>query len=259
MISFAGIAGSHAQVSYNTQSDSTKNETRQEVDSEIAREHLTPLPDTSLFFKPLQVSADSITNWKQTKDFAYAAYLDSLLQDKQQKDTMNRETSSTAGPGWLDRVLASPGTKIFFWGLAIVFILFILYRLFLAEGFFTRNSKALKRKKTQMDDEEIAGEYDLTGKISEAAQSGHYRLAIRYHYLQTLKNLAELKLIELAADKTNFQYVREITQRKFQNDFSALTLHYEYVWYGEMNIDETIYKILAPRFSGFSQKIRSGN
>ncbi len=256
---FTGIAGSHAQDNHDTLSVNANNVIGQEGDSALIREHLAPIPDTSLYYKPLLVSADTIANWKQTRDFAYAAYMDSLLVDKQQKDAMNRETTSMAGPGWLDRLLASPETKIFFWGVAILFILFILYRLFLAEGFFARNSKSFKRKEILEEEDEVTGENELTSKISGALQSGNYRLAIRYHYLQTLKDLGALKLIELAADKTNFQYVREITQRKFQNDFSALTLHYEYVWYGEMNIDKTIYIKLAPRFLGFSQKIRSGN
>ena len=67
--------------------------------------------------------------------------------------------------------------------------------------------------------------------------------------------MAAKNIIELAADKTNNNYVRELTNKNYQQDFAALTLNYEYVWYGEFAIDENIYRRLATDFLQFNNKI----
>ena len=216
-------------------------------------------PDTAIFYNQLKVSPDSIQNWKNQKGFEYAGYLDSLLKSKQDNRIEKANTRVSTGPGWLDRVLSSTATKVFFWILAGIFIVFILYRLFLAESFFKKQPAKLTSPESDISAEETDDENDSDRNISMALEKGNYRLAIRYHYLKVLQSLAVKKLIEPAADKTNYQYVREMTHRPYQNDFASLTLSYEYVWYGEFNIDEKLYAKIAPGFSGFNQKIQTGN
>jgi hypothetical protein len=74
--------------------------------------------------------------------------------------------------------------------------------------------------------------------------------------LKTLHLLAGRQWLQLAADKTNFQYVREIKQFELQNGFSKLTLHYEYVWYGEFAIDATQYSRIENDFHEFNKKYK---
>ena len=162
-------------------------------------------------------------------------------------------------PSWLDNVFASPATRIFFWTLAVIFILFILYKLFLTEGVFKKKVKKNELVAPEVEEEVITSESDFDRNINQAVKSGNYRLAIRYQYLKTLHKLADRHLIEMAADKTNYQYVREISQRSYQNDFASLTLSYEYVWYGEFNIDGAGYHKIAPGFSEFNKKVEPGN
>ena len=215
--------------------------------------------DTSVYFNQLKISPDSIQHWKNQKGFEYAKYLDSLLMNKQNAKMEKLSEDVSTGPGWLDRLLSSQGTKVFFWILAGLFILFIVYRLFLTETIFRKKPAAQSPLSPDLDSKELNSETDFDHNISHALQNGNYRLAIRYHYLKALYHLADKHLIELAADKTNFQYVREMTHRPYQNDFAYITLSYEYVWYGEFNIDENVYAMIAPRFSGFNQKIMNGN
>ena len=213
-------------------------------------------PDTSLFFKQLWVHPDTVQSWKNAKAFGYARYLDSLLKEQQNQEPVKKEDNTPDGPSWLDSVFASPITSIFFWVLAGFFILFILYRLFLAEGFFIKRSASKGAAVAEVTDENINAGHDFDNSINQAVRSGNYRLAVRYQYLKTIHKLAAKQVIELAADKTNFQYVREIANHDYQNEFASLTLSYEYVWYGEFNIDETIYNKIAPGFTGFNQKIQ---
>ena len=139
--------------------------------------------------------------------------------------------------------------------MAVLFVLFIVYNLFLTEGVFRKRTTASKSAAPEVEEEIINNKSDFEVLIKQAVQTGNYRLAVRYQYLQTLHKLADKKLIELAADKTNYQYVREITHQNYQNDFAALTLNYEYVWYGEFTIEENIYKTMNTGFSQFNNKL----
>lgn len=211
--------------------------------------------DTTVYFSELTISVDSVEAWKNLKNFAYAKYLDSLLKAKKEEaNKQKKDYKEPAGDSWLDRFLSSRGLEYFLWGLAISFVLFILYKLFLTEGAFTRRTTS-SAATPEVAEENISSESDFTGLIKDAVKNSNYRLAVRYQYLQTLHKLAGKNFVELAADKTNYQYVREITNQQYQNDFAALTLNYEYVWYGEFNIDESIYRKMEPGFVTFNNKL----
>ncbi|MFZ1306638.1 MAG: DUF4129 domain-containing protein, partial [Ferruginibacter sp.] len=117
-----------------------------------------------------------------------------------------------------------------------------------------RKSK-LARAEAAVEEEIITKESDFDALIRQSLQSGNYRHAVRYQYLRTLHLLAEKNMVQLAPDKTNFQYVSEIANRNHQQPFASLTLNYEYVWYGEFEIDKNIYDKIESNFRGFNQKI----
>jgi Domain of unknown function (DUF4129) len=242
----------------NKQYEDTKEATV--VDEQVIEEKAndTLYVDTALYYNRPFVSADSVKAWKEMKAFAYVKQLDSLLaaakkNNHQQEQVAERPRNSDGN--WLERLFSSKGLQFFFWALAAFFVLFLLYKLFLTEGVFKKKTTAAKNTTPEAAEEVISSESDLAALIKQAVQSGNYRLAIRYQYLQTLYKLSAKNLIEMAADKTNHQYVREITNANYQNDFAALTLNYEYVWYGEFAIDENIYRRLESGFSQFNSKL----
>lgn len=204
--------------------------------------------DTTLYKNDLNLSYDSIKNWRNLKDYAYTKYLDSLLKNIKQKEPPAPRRSI------FSNLFNSNIVTVLLWTAAIAFVLFILYRLFLAEGAFKRKSKSVNAE-AGVEEEIITNESDFDALIRLALQSGNYRQAVRYQYLRTLHLLAGKSLLELAPDKTNFQYVSEITNRSYQQDFASLTLNYEYVWYGEFEIDKNIYDKIESNFRGFNQKI----
>jgi hypothetical protein len=226
---------------------------------EKADETITTVTDTILYYNQLTVSPDSIAAWKNLKGFDYIKHLDSLLKAQKkkpkQKQEQNNNYSAPSGGGWLNSVLSSNGLQIFLWILAVLFVLFILYKLFLTEGAFRRKTTTAKNATAAVEEELITNESDFDALVRQALQQGNYRLAIRYQYLKTLHLLADKKFIELAADKTNYQYVREINNLGYQNDFAALTLNYEYVWYGEFEIEENIYRSLNEKFNQLNNKL----
>ena len=255
--SFIFCAGLQAQARHENPADSSYLNGGEAV-LQNGQDYSVKRVDTFLFFNHMKVSPDTIQRWKGMNGFEYAGYLDSLLSERQNRNIAKRDEHTTSEPGWLNRLLSAEGTRVFFWTLAVAFILFILYRLFLTEGFFKRKPTGWQTTVAATTGALFNNEQDFDNHISHSICNGNYRLAVRYQYLKILYKLATGNFITMAAEKTNFQYVREISQHNLQNDFSSLTLSYEYVWYGEFEIDEKMYSRLLPGFSGFNQKIQTG-
>ena len=235
--------------------------------------------DTTLTANQLTIPGDSVESWKNLPAFAYAKYLDSLLKAKQdkekiaaQKPVKSKSSSSSSTekpeivepdkPGVLDAIFSSQATMVILWILAGIFVLFILSKLFLTGvNPFKRKTKTLPQTMQEFVEEEVTSESDFDSMISQAVRKENYRLAVRYQYLKSLHRLADKNFIQMATDKTNYQYVRELGSRgpavnqQFQNDFASLTLNYEYVWYGEFAVEDTVYNRIARGFNEFNQKI----
>ena len=210
--------------------------------------------DTTLYTNELEFSYDSIKKWSNFKEYAYAKNLDSLLKSLKNKE-VKQPPPRLPRTGIFNDLLGSGILKLLLWTAAICFIFFILYRLFLAEGVFKRRSRSNKNNEAAVEEEIITNESDFEALIRQALQSSNYRQAVRYQYLRTLHLLAGKNLVSLAPDKTNFNYVSEITNRDHRDAFAALTLNYEYVWYGEFNIDKNIYDKIENNFSSLNKKI----
>ena len=72
-------------------------------------------------------------------------------------------------------------------------------------------------------------------------QSGEKRLTIRYYYLWLLKIMAQKQIIEWDIEKTNSDYLYELKDQAQKEDFTYLSYLYNYIWYGEFEMDETTF------------------
>jgi len=223
------------------------------IDEEETDDFDEYVADTVLKYNQLAINPDSIRNLKNSRSFDYAKNLDSLLLAYQQAH--EKEDERPRSRSLLERFFLSVLTKYFFWMMAVVFIAFVLYKLFFTEGFFQRSYA--KSNVTRMDDEsnELSKTADYAKLVDLAVSKGNYRLAVRYHYLQTLQKLALKGLIQFASDKTNYEYVRELSGKSFKNEFASLTLNYEYVWYGEFEVDEIIFNTIQNKFKQFNNEV----
>ncbi len=208
---------------------------------------------------------DSIVKWKQSRDFNYMVYLDSLLRKNKglKKDTLNidggvtrnRSSRLSESPGNSSSFLNSAPVRFFLWLLAIFFIGFIVYKLFFTGGLFTKNRRIDDKDITEKEPESLSDYSQYSTLIHEAELKKDFNLASRYLYLQSLKKLAENELIVFSPDKTNNLYVQDLSGRSYQQDFSYLTLNYEYIWYGRFTINEPQYKKLKEQFILFNSKV----
>lgn len=91
--------------------------------------------------------------------------------------------------------------------------------------------------------------------IAEALSKGDYRKAVRLHFLKLLKELTDNNLITWQIDKTNNDYSIELAKSKYSNEFKELVLMYEYVWYGDFQLDESNFKSTILKFKEFKVSV----
>lgn len=129
---------------------------------------------------------------------------------------------------------------------AIAVLLFIFYKLILKgllKGYATPAPQTGSVQLT--DDEKLIREADLPALQNEALQQNNFRLALRYGYLMVIKNLSESGKIKRTPDKTNTDYLHELTDTPFESTFARLTHWYDYIWYGNMPLDAARYETLS--------------
>jgi hypothetical protein len=209
---------------------------------------------------------DSISKWKQSREFAYMNYLDSLLRKEKnlKSDTVHLDESNgnikrsqpskMSHPG-LNNLLNSLPFKIFFWVLALVFITYIFYKVVLKNGIFIKKKNNLFSSEEEDALRELNEVSQYDHLISEAENKNDLNLAIRYLFLKTLKTLAEKGFIDFAAEKTNKEYLKEMQQNNYYNEFQKLTRNYEYIWYGKFLIEKKDYEIVKGEFYLFNKNV----
>jgi hypothetical protein len=140
--------------------------------------------------------------------------------------------------------------------LVIAFVGFIVIRIANAEkSWFWKSSEKNRKSFTHLEDFEHVDDADFLKLIESAIKNKDYKVAVRYFYLQMLKDLNTRKLITWKADKTNSDYIAEISSTKLKDKFSKTALIYEYIWYGDFLIQEDIFESARESFMAFKESI----
>lgn len=89
---------------------------------------------------------------------------------------------------------------------------------------------------------------DYQKLLDLALAAGDMRLATRYTFLIALQYLQKNKKIHWHKEKTNHEYLNELNP-ELKKPFAALVRAYEYVWYGETEINIHIYHRVKEYFN----------
>lgn len=105
------------------------------------------------------------------------------------------------------------------------------------------------------DDEEIIKNQDIQQLIDQALKDKNYRLAVRYYYLLTLQQLSGKEHIDWQVQKTNHEYIYEIKNNDLRTQFGKLTDVYDYIWYGNFEVDEPAFAKAQHAFNKLQKAI----
>lgn len=161
---------------------------------------------------------------------------------------------------WLDRffdlLAKSFGTlRYVLMALVLAGLGFLVYRYMKANGMTLFRKPALIDGLTEIQTEELHSGEEYEEKIKSAIATGDTRQAIRWWYLYTLFQLAAKQMIVAGREKTNNDYLRSMRSSPYYKKFAALTLDYEYSWYGGFEVSEDSFRNINQEFRDFNNAI----
>ena len=145
--------------------------------------------------------------------------------------------------------------KIMIWSIVIASVTIIIWLLSKSELVSLIKPKPKTASFNFNDITEDLDAINFNEKISEALNNSEFRLAIRWQYLKTLFLLDKKQIIVFAPHKTNIDYGTELKGKLFYDTFIKLSRIYEYVWYGEFALKESVYKINSLEFEKMEKQI----
>lgn len=199
---------------------------------------------------PSKFDKDSISSYKEQKEFQY--------------DEIGQQQLSWWDKFWMwfwsligsliQGATSNLISRYIFIGLGIALILYIVVKTIGAENIFRKKSKEtiLPYDVITENIHEIDYEQELKRLVAERK----FRLAVRLLYLRALKKLSDAEIINWQPDKTNYNYLMEIDKPELRNDFSKLTLQFDYIWYGDFPIDEVKFEPINQSFNQFNNQIK---
>jgi len=197
-------------------------------------------PDEEL--KINRFGSEEITNFQSDDDFFY------LDEDESKTDNSSMLTS------WFRNMINMYFNNSFshfllnnlHYIILIIAIIFTLIKVgkleFGSVSFKSRNNNFA----TVYTDHEDVHKIDFDKAIQKALKQNNYRLAIRFHYLNILKQLSLSGIIEHSIHKTNMEYMYEIKEENIRSKFKEVAFIFDYIWYGETIIDKKDYLLLEP-------------
>lgn len=96
---------------------------------------------------------------------------------------------------------------------------------------------------------------ELERMLKEAIARGDYRGAVRIYFIFIIRGLSEKNWIRWEKEKTNFQYLREMSGRTEYRDFNQSVSYFEIIWYGKREIDKNTFDQIKPDFTKFLDKL----
>lgn len=136
-------------------------------------------------------------------------------------------------------------------GLLILFV----YLLTKADERLLMRGKNIDAQVLASDEEAVLNRDDIPKLIVQALEDKNYRLAIRFYYLLLLQKLSSKEIIDWQAQKTNREYIHEISDENIRNRFRDVTRIYDFIWYGQFTVDSKDFAKAETKFKNLQQAL----
>jgi hypothetical protein len=146
--------------------------------------------------------------------------------------------------------------KALLWTFAILGLTYFLLKIIGMDAlsFFGKKNRDMGLDYEVLD--ENVHTINFSEAIEKAETQKNFRLAVRLLYLQTLKKLTDKGFINWQVNKTNRQYIQELSGKPFSPLFNSLTGGFEYIWYGEFLLQQQEYELIRNQFIQLQQQIK---
>lgn len=138
--------------------------------------------------------------------------------------------------------------------IVILFTGLLMWYLF-QNNIIRRKQKIARESAGVTPPDENIFEIDYQREIEKAITVSNYRLAIRLMFLRLLRDLSQKNIIQYKHEKTNLDYLSQLSSGEYYRDFFRLTRDYEYAWYGKFEVSSEAFKIIKNDFENFGHKL----
>ena len=145
--------------------------------------------------------------------------------------------------------------KVFYIVIFLLVVFFIVKAIINKEGTWVFGKSSDKSIIPVTDVENNIHTTNFNALVNEAEGNGNFRLAVRYYYLWLLKNLSEAEIIDYDVEKTNSDYYFEIKPPELKNQYSYTSYLYNYIWYGEFEINQNQFEKAKNAFTQFLKSL----
>ena len=180
---------------------------------------------------------------RQEADYWYV----NKAPERQKEKEINTEKKDWYDNAWVSQLL---------WFLVIAaFVALLIW--FLASSnikLFRRRSMILMNNDEDLTEENIFS-LDYEKEIRKAVAQQDFRLAVRLWYVYLLTELANKNLIEFKHERTNSDYLSQLSDSPYHRGFFRLTRNFECTWYGHFELSAGTYALLERDFMTFKQQL----
>jgi hypothetical protein len=152
-----------------------------------------------------------------------------------------------------DRMVPEGGSKTFWdwvsWIVVGVAVILVIMNMNGVRGIFFRKSD--RNVSDFAEIEENIDEMNFDALIDAAVAERNFRRGVRLLYLKSLRDLSDRGLIAFRKEKTNQEYIAELRAAGLDEGFRYVTSLFEYVWYGDVPVNEPIFHSVRERFAEF--------
>jgi len=212
---------------------------------------LLPILICLFVFKSSGIQVDSIAPAKHS--------FDKTQWEKIKKDIdYSKETTQKQAdrPNSFRIPISATAAKIILFSIVLGLLIFLLIKVF--KGNILPGNKKISETGISVEtvQEEDIHHADLEKLYYEACTNKNYRQAIRIYYLMIIRELLSQHFIRWKKEKTNHEYIFEMADHSFYSRFREITLLFERIWYGEVELDENNFHLINPRFHSLISELK---
>ena len=139
---------------------------------------------------------------------------------------------------------------------AVALVLYQLVQVRFGKLWKKKSDEAVVAITKEGDEIEDIRNVEFDDAVQKAIAEKRYRVAVRLLYLRSLRQLQDRSMINWRREKTNRDYLYELSDQGLRPIFSDLTFIFEYIWYGEFPVDEKHFETAHAGFREFDQVLR---
>jgi hypothetical protein len=206
-----------------------------------------PVKDSSYLntYMLREVPQSKVDKYLADRDYEYANDPEYWKKDKIQNNT---------SPSLFTRLIRN---RVFQWTLFLLVIAAIIYGVIqlARENNFRWFSRRSEKTQEGDPDSLLRGPVDYDELIRKYQAEGNYRFAIRYLFLRLIHSAADKNIIQVRDSTTNTEIGRAFGQHPLASQFRYLATAYEYIYFGDFNLNKEIFDSLKMKFEVFQEKI----